>query len=252
MLWMMSRLLAVAAAAEALAATTVRVMETPTYDELERCTVCMVNGFWGSDGLDDDQRLALGITQLGDLDQRFGGASSRRLRGSLVAALDDGEAVVGMVSLELGLFDGARPSVLPRDEAEERFMEKMGELSAQERDGLRKAPLNEVCATLFGDAVRVAPLLANLAVLPSGRRQGLGKRLVDACVEIAQDWGYDELLLEVESTNAPAVALYEDRLGFQELWRAPRPALEVDASIASGPPLRRRDAVDHVAMRLPL
>ena len=112
--------------------------------------------------------------------------------------------------------------------------------------------IGDLSAPDFGDAVRVAPLLANLAVLPSGRRQGLGKRLVDACVEIAQDWGYDELLLEVESTNAPAVALYEDRLGFQELWRAPRPALEVDASIASGPPLRRRDAVDHVAMRLPL
>ena len=49
----------------------------------------------------------------------------------------------------------------------------------------------------------------------------------------------------------PAVALYE-RVGFQELWRAPRAALEVDPRRESGPPLKRRDNVDHVAMRLPV
>ena len=94
--------------------------------------------------------------------------------------------------------------------------------------------------------------MANVAVVPGARRKGLGRRLVAACADLARDgWGYDDVLLEVECDNRPAVALYE-RAGFQELWRAPRAALEVDPRRESGPPLKRRDNVDHVAMRLPV
>ena len=90
------------------------------------------------------------------------------------------------------------------------------------------------------------------AVVPGARRKGLGRTLVAACADLARDgWGYDDVLLEVECDNRPAVALYE-RVGFQELWRAPRAALEVDPRRESGPPLKRRDNVDHVAMRLPV
>ena len=110
----------------------------------------------------------------------------------------------------------------------------------------------ELGADLFGEYARVAPLLANVAVVPGARRKGLGRRLVAACADLARDgWGYDDVLLEVECDNRPAVALYE-RVGFQELWRAPRAALEVDPRRESGPPLKRRDNVDHVAMRLPV
>ncbi|KAH8053233.1 Acetyltransferase [Aureococcus anophagefferens] len=165
----------------------------------------MVDGFWASKRLDAAQRERLAATQYADLEQRFGGdGSGRVLKGSLVAAADGGR-VVGMASLELGLFDGAALSLLPRDEAAEKIRAS-------------------------------APLLANVAVVPGARRKGLGRRLVAACADLARDgWGYDDVLLEVECDNRPAVALYE-RVGFQELWRAPRAALEVDPRRESGRP----------------
>ena len=226
----------------------VSVLEAPTPQELEACTACMVDGFWASKRLDAAQRERLAATQYADLEQRFGGdGSGRVLKGSLVAAADGGR-VVGMASLELGLFDGAALSLLPRDEAAEKIVERIQDVPA----AARRKPLPELCVDLFGDYARVAPLLANVAVVPGARRKGLGRRLVAACADLARDgWGYDDVLLEVECDNRPAVALYE-RAGFQELWRAPRAALEVDPRRESGPPLKRRDNVDHVAMRLPV
>jgi len=88
-------------------------------------------------------------------------------------------------------------------------------------------------------------------VLPERRRRGLGRSLIRECGAVAAAWGHAELVLEVEAYNRAALALYEDD-GFQELWRAPRSALEVDDAVDDGPPLKRRPDVDHVCMRKPL
>lgn len=63
-----------------------------------------------------------------------------------------------------------------------------------------------------------APVLANLAVGPAGRRKGLGARLVKSCESSAKDWGCAELTLVVEASNAPAKRLYE-KLGYKETLR---------------------------------
>ncbi len=61
--------------------------------------------------------------------------------------------------------------------------------------------------------------LMNIAVDPAARRRGIGVRLLDAMLERA---GLDSsYTLEVRTSNAPAIALYE-RFGFRAAGTRPR------------------------------
>jgi putative acetyltransferase len=55
--------------------------------------------------------------------------------------------------------------------------------------------------------------LAKLAVVPAARGHGIGRRLVEACIEYARLRGVGRLTLESNSQLAPAIRLYEE-LGF--------------------------------------
>lgn len=69
--------------------------------------------------------------------------------------------------------------------------------------------------------------LANIAVLPEFRGQGIGKALLCECLEKARDIGVLRTFLEVRASNAPAKALYVSA-GFAEIgkrrnyYRSPR------------------------------
>lgn len=52
-----------------------------------------------------------------------------------------------------------------------------------------------------------------MGVLASYRRQGIGRRLMEACLAEAEHQGYQRIELEVFATNIHAIRLYE-RLGF--------------------------------------
>ena len=61
--------------------------------------------------------------------------------------------------------------------------------------------------------------LMNIAIDPSARRRGLGRRLLEAMLERAgPDASYT---LEVRTSNAPAISLYES-LGFRAAGTRPR------------------------------
>ncbi len=60
--------------------------------------------------------------------------------------------------------------------------------------------------------------ILTVAVARSHRRQGLGWRLMDAVLRELHGQRAEALFLEVDETNAPAVALYR-RFGFQEVGR---------------------------------
>ena len=61
--------------------------------------------------------------------------------------------------------------------------------------------------------------LMNIAVEPSMRRAGIGAELIEAMIERA---GADQsFTLEVRTSNAPAIALYE-RYGFKSVGTRPR------------------------------
>lgn len=62
--------------------------------------------------------------------------------------------------------------------------------------------------------------MMNLAVLPSFRRQGVGKKLVLELIRTLSLNGVSSLTLEVRVSNTPAVELYQG-LGFVQVGRRP-------------------------------
>ena len=55
--------------------------------------------------------------------------------------------------------------------------------------------------------------VTNVAVLPTARRQGVARALMNALADYGRDKGLARITLEVRAGNAPAIALYE-RLGY--------------------------------------
>ena len=62
--------------------------------------------------------------------------------------------------------------------------------------------------------------MMNIAVVPSCRRQGVARKLVEALEEALRQEGAYQLTLEVRASNEPAKALY-DKLGFGQVGRRP-------------------------------
>ena len=107
-----------------------RVLETPTRDEVDACAATMCEGFWTTSQLTPAQVAALHKTQSDDFKTRFSG--KRRLRGSLLVVPDGDEGVAAMASLELGLVDVVARAVLPRDDAERKFIAALGRLTTRD------------------------------------------------------------------------------------------------------------------------
>ena len=59
--------------------------------------------------------------------------------------------------------------------------------------------------------------IADLAVCPTARRQGIAKKLLNAVESHAASHGYDELYLHVERQNFAAKQLYVDCMGYSEV-----------------------------------
>ena len=77
-----------------------------------------------------------------------------------------------------------------------------------------------------------------IAVAPSAQGSGLGARLLEQLMRIAGDADCQQLMLEVRSDNAAAIALY-DRFGFERIsTRTDYYAPSVDALIMRKRPLR--------------
>jgi ribosomal-protein-alanine N-acetyltransferase len=60
--------------------------------------------------------------------------------------------------------------------------------------------------------------LENIVVAPAARRQGLGKRLLDALLAAARETNSTTVFLEVRESNAAARSLYE-KAGFEQTGR---------------------------------
>jgi len=60
--------------------------------------------------------------------------------------------------------------------------------------------------------------ILNLAVAPAGRRNGLGRALVQQILEVLTARGVRQVYLEVRESNEPARALYAAH-GFKEVGR---------------------------------
>ncbi len=80
--------------------------------------------------------------------------------------------------------------------------------------------------------------ILTVAVARAHRRQGLGWRLMDAVLRELHAERAEALFLEVDETNAAAIALYR-RLGFSEVGK--RPSYYQSATGSSGALVMRRD-----------
>ena len=60
--------------------------------------------------------------------------------------------------------------------------------------------------------------ITNIAVRPSCRRQGLGRAVTEALVQLAQTRKLEQIALEVRASNEAAIALYRG-LGFEKVGR---------------------------------
>lgn len=90
-----------------------------------------------------------------------------------------------------------------------------GELLADHRRILLARSYQPVGVVSFGVVGELADL-NRLVVAPTSRRQGVGSELVRAGLATVRAAGAKAVLLEVEYTNEPAIALYQ-RLGFEQL-----------------------------------
>ncbi len=73
---------------------------------------------------------------------------------------------------------------------------------------------HELAAALLGWQIFEDFHINRVAVLPDRRREGLGRKLMEHALQVAQGEGATSALLEVRADNAPALALYAT-MGFQ-------------------------------------
>lgn len=78
----------------------------------------------------------------------------------------------------------------------------------------------EAAAFLLGRVTLGEAEILAVAVDPSFRFQGHGRRLVEAAVEVARDQGAETIFLEVAADNATAISLYH-AAGFQPVGKRP-------------------------------
>ena len=101
-----------------------------------------------------------------------------------------------------------------------------------------EAPVGFVLARLAAGEGEIL----TVAVTRAHRRQGLGWRLMDAVLRELHGQRAEALFLEVDETNAPAIALYR-RFGFFEVGKRPRyyESAQGSAQGKSGALVMRRD-----------
>lgn len=91
-----------------------------------------------------------------------------------------------------------------------------------DRDGVELLVLVDGREGVVGYAVLWCILdqgeLANIAVTPGRRGQGLGARLLRHVMDVARRRGVEKLFLEVRASNAPALAMYAN-FGFEQVGR---------------------------------
>ncbi|MBD0414912.1 ribosomal protein S18-alanine N-acetyltransferase [Oryzicola mucosus] len=106
--------------------------------------------------------------------------------------------------------------------------------AARETGHGKAAPAGFVLARLAAGEAEIL----TIAVDRAQRRQGLGWQLMDAVLRELHNQRAEALFLEVDETNAPAIALYR-RFGFHEVGK--RPNYYQSARGATGALVMRRD-----------
>lgn len=163
----------------------------------------------------DSTHAALLQEQYRDLMNTYGERmGKRRLNSCLLTALDDDSGdLLGVVGIQMCLFDKAKEEIIIADKAETMLKNAVSSLGPKQRRQYKDSSAQELATELLSD-IRAICCLSNLAVSPKARRRGIAKQLCVEAETLASDWGYDDMLLMVESENTAARYLYEQKLGY--------------------------------------
>jgi GNAT superfamily N-acetyltransferase len=118
----------------------------------------------------------------------------------------------------------AYPAVWPEDPARWLTPAKLVDARIAEADravvgqvGIRESTLPEPVYAAIGNIASIS--VTRLFVVPSRRRHGVGRRLLDAAVEIAEQRGR-RAVLDVEDGGVAAISLYQ-RAGWRRVHSGP-------------------------------
>lgn len=157
------------------------------------------------------------------------------------ATLDDYEAIAAVFAAIDQQHANALPGIYRWSDRPVRSRERIGEIVGREDATILVAERHGEIVGLVEVATRQSldtPLhvprrvarVETLVVRAQDRRHGIGRALMEAAEEWAQERGCNEIELGVYEFNRPAIALYE-RLGYTTLSRMMRKSLgDVDQS----------------------
>jgi GNAT superfamily N-acetyltransferase len=214
---------------------------------LSEAAAFMVDAFWLSTGrllipIQDDQQVSISdVTrrnlyddQVLDLTAKYGERMGKRLLVSCLLAAIDKESgdILGVVGLETSLLDRGKEDILSPEQAESMLKDAVAALGPKQRRLYKDSTVNEIAKDLLPPNLQLISCLSNLAVSPNARRRGIAATL---CAEaervVASEWKFDSLYLKVESENAAARHLYEQKLGYKlEYTIDSAPSFRVDVA----------------------
>ena len=198
----------------------------------------LVDSFWlGSDHhmlkegveMTPDSRMNLIIEQAADLQEKYGETMGRRLANAcVIGALDEEtKELIGVATLKETLM--INNDVVESEKAEAIAKNAVASLGPKQRREYKNAPISKIAEELLSAGTKGVCVLSNLAVGKKARRRGVAQALCDEIEFLAEDWGFGEVHLLVESTNTAARTLYEKKLGYGLVaTNEAAPALRVD------------------------
>ena len=180
----------------------------PPPSQLEAASQFFVGAFWGSSTptgeLGDSESAQLERDQLRDWNRRYGSEGGGSGSEAALLVAKEGRRIVGCVSVSVGSYSrildgrigggggGGGGSFDPRSA---RTAAAAPSSSAKGSKGALP-DLNRVRS-------EDVPLVANLAVAKRARKKGIGARLAREAERLAEGYGYPEIVLLVEESNAP-------------------------------------------------
>ena len=215
---------------------------------LSEAATFMVDAFWLSTARllipiqDDHQQVSVSdVTrknlyeeQFSDLNAKYGERMGKRLLVSCLLTAIDKESgqILGVVGVETSLLDRVKEDILSQGKAETMLKDAVSMLGPKQRRLYKDSTVAEIAQDLLPD-LQLVSCLSNLSVSPNARRRGIAATLCAEAERVAaSDWKFGSLFLKVESENAAARHLYEQKLGYKleyTIDSAPAIRIDVDA-----------------------
>lgn len=203
-------------------------------DSINMATKRMIDSFWfqpaqilnynNEDVSNISNSIAATLTNLQkeEFQEKFGERMGKRLLNTcIIGAKDSNSNLLGMVCIEVGLYNKNENTILKSSDAESLLKNAVASLKPSERRTYKNSSVSEITKELLPPEIDAVVYLSSLVVSTECRNMGLGVKLCKEAERIAkEEWEYDNMYLRVEASNAPARRIYEgdDKLGYKQIF----------------------------------